>query len=113
MKDFPGFCVLLRYLLGCMRSRQILQDAFCDARRYPQTLERSNDSIAAKNGVEPRHTGVWVRTFRIAFNQHPQIRGRARQPCIKGFAGRRDSALVDAGTVKIALQSPESCVEGI
>ncbi len=70
MQDLSRLGVALRNLFRCLRFREIFQDAFGDARRHPQTLQRGDDSIAPEHGVEPWHTGVGVRAFRIALNQH-------------------------------------------
>src|SRR6476620_10455640 len=95
-----GFGVLFRYLRPSLRFGEIIQYSLRKRRRHPQTFERCNYSVTSENGTEPRHSGVGIWPFGIAFDQHAKVGGRTVQPGVKTFAGSRDPAILEWGALE-------------
>src|ERR1700730_7842883 len=113
MKDFAGLGIALGLFFCCFGFRKIFEEAIGGAYSHPQTFERGDYFIAAEYGVEPGHAGVGVRAFRIAVNQHAQVRGGTRQPRIECLARGSNDTLVDSCAVEVSLKFSERGIEWI
>src|SRR5256886_17585400 len=83
---FP-YTTLFRSGLG---SCQVRQDATCDRRVKPQTLERGDNSVPAEYRAEPRNTSVRIRAIGRFRSHHVEIGERTVQPIVELFVPRKN-----------------------
>src|ERR1035441_4952278 len=88
---------------GRLRRCQIGQDASCQTRVKPQTLQRRDNAIAAERRIEPRDAGVGIGSRRKRSDHHVQDRCRPLSQGVELSVHRLDAAELCFVATKIRL----------